>query len=106
MGLPAQGLNVNAQEFLEKRKVLANDVVDARTTRIDADAAWEMLNSAKTITVAKGKKVQRFDRIPGEKETILQQVIGPSGNLRAPTYRVGDNFIIGFNQDLYADWVK
>ena len=31
--------------------------------------------------------------------------MGPSGNLRAPTYRVGDRFIVGFNLDLYTDWV-
>jgi hypothetical protein len=32
--------------------------------------------------------------------------MGPSGNLRAPTYRAGDRFVIGFNAELYEDWVK
>ena len=65
-----------------------------------------MLQSARSVTAAKGKRVQRFEQVSGGKEEILKQVMGPSGNLRAPTYRVGDDFIVGFNPDLYADWVK
>ena len=81
-------------------------VVDARTIRIDADEAWLLLQQAKSVTVAKGKKVQRFESVAAEKDAILQQVMGPSGNLRAPTYRVKDDFVVGFNADLYAAWVK
>ena len=65
-----------------------------------------MLKSAKAISVAKGKKFQRFEQIDAEKEAIMKQVMGPSGNLRAPTYRVGEEYVIGFNADLYDDWVK
>ena len=96
----------NAQEFLEMKQVTATEVVDARKTRIDADQAWSMLKTAGSVTTAKGKKILRFEQIAQEKEAILQQVMGPSGNLRAPTYRVGDDYIIGFNPELYADWVK
>ena len=57
------------------------------------------------MAVAKGKKVERFTQVAGEKSAILKSVMGPSGNLRAPTYRVKDQFIVGFNTDLYEDWV-
>lgn len=87
-------------------QVEASEVVDARKTRFDEDAAWELLKSAKSLTVAKGKKVQVFEAVADEKETVLKNVMGPSGNLRAPTYRVGDQFVVGFNADLYEDWVK
>ncbi len=81
-------------------------MVDARKEKIDADQAWAMLKSAKAISVAKGKKFQRFEQVAAEKEAIMKQVMGPSGNLRAPTYRVGQEYVVGFNADLYADWVK
>ena len=84
----------------------AKDVVDARKTRIDEDCAWELIKSASSVTVAKGKKVLHFDRVADEKETVLQHVMGPSGNLRAPTYQVKDAFVVGFNQELYEDWLK
>jgi len=32
--------------------------------------------------------------------------MGPSGNLRAPTFKNGDDFVIGFNEELYNEWVK
>ena len=82
------------------------EVVDARKMRIDAEQAWALLKSASSITAAKGKKVVRFEAVAENKEAILQQVMGPSGNLRAPTYRVQDEFVVGFNADLYADWLK
>lgn len=64
-----------------------------------------MLKNATSITAAKGKKVQRFENIAAEKAEILKQLIGPSGNLRAPTYRVGNAFFVGFNRELYASWL-
>ena len=81
------------------------DTVDARKVKIDEKQAWELVKGAESITVAKGKKVVRFDRIAEQQETVLKQIMGPSGNLRAPTYRVGLDFIVGFNPDLYQEWV-
>lgn len=83
-----------------------NEVVDARKTRIDEQAAWELLKTAGSVAVAKGKKVQNFTTGSEEKEALLQQAMGPSGNLRAPTYRIKDQFVIGFNADLYEDTFK
>ena len=80
-------------------------VVDARKIKIDAIQAWALLQDAGSIAVAKGKKIHRFKAVAAEKDAVLKQVMGPSGNLRAPTYRVKDEFVVGFNPDLYADWV-
>ena len=83
-----------------------SEVVDARKTRIDEETAWTLLKTAKSVTVAKGKKVQTFTTGSEEREALLQQAMGPSGNLRAPTYRIKDQFVIGFNADLYEDTFK
>ncbi|MDX2494900.1 MAG: ArsC family (seleno)protein [Desulfuromusa sp.] len=95
-----------AQEFLEKAQVTVKEIVDARKIRINADEAWALLKTAKSVSVAKGKKIVRFEPIVDEKEAILKQVMGPSGNLRAPTYRIDDEFVVGFNADLYTDWLE
>ncbi len=58
------------------------------------------------MTVAKGKKYQTFMPDSDDKEAILKQAMGPSGNLRAPTYRADDQIVIGFNPDLYEEWIK
>jgi hypothetical protein len=38
-------------------------------------------------------------------ETIMGLLLGPFGNLRAPTIRVGKTLIVGFTPDLYAKWL-
>ena len=78
---------------------------DARKERIDADAAWKLMKSAKTITTAKGKKVQIFNPESDDRADILKQAMGPSDNLRAPALRVKDSFVIGFNKNLYEVWL-
>ena len=81
------------------------EVVDARKMKIPVDKAWDQLKNASMISVAKGKKILKFDVATDDKDEILKRVMGPSGNLRAPTYRVGDTFVVGFNLDLYIEWV-
>lgn len=83
-----------------------NIVVDARKDKYDADTAWDLLKDAKTIITAKGKKVQTWNPVTDDKATILRHVMASSGNLRAPAFRYQDTFIVGFNPELYADWVQ
>jgi len=80
--------------------------IDARKEKIDEQAAWALLKDAERITVARGKKVQSFDNVSAQKDDVLKNVMGPSGNLRAPTYRTGKKLVIGYNPDLYAEWIK
>jgi len=91
----------NAQEFLDVRQIKINHIVEARKEKFNRDAAWELIHTAKTITTAKGKKINQWNTQKNDKETILKHVMGPSGNLRAPTLKLNDRFIIGFNAELY-----
>jgi len=38
-------------------------------------------------------------------EEILKLVLGPTGNLRAPTLLVGKTMVVGFNEEMYSDVV-
>ena len=62
-----------------------------------------MLRSASLIRTGKGKKRQVWNPTSDVKADILKDVIGPSGNLRAPTWRIGNEFIVGFNPELYEE---
>jgi hypothetical protein len=64
-----------------------------------------LIHKAKSITTAKGKKVRKWDPAVDDKNEILKHVMGPSGNLRAPTYRIGNDFVVGFNSELYNKWL-
>ncbi len=77
--------------------------MSANKVRYNADAAWELLKDARTIHTAKGKKTHHWNPATDDRDAILADVIGPSGNLRAPTWRVGPDFLVGFNEDLYQE---
>ena len=62
-----------------------------------------MLKSASLIRTGKGKKPNVWNPSTDEKEEILKDVIGPSGNLRAPAWKIGTEFIVGFNPELYEE---
>jgi hypothetical protein len=55
------------------------------------------------LVAAKGKKVEVFDLVTDrpDDEALLARLIGPTGNLRAPTARIGTTLVVGFNADAY-----
>ncbi len=61
------------------------------------------MESASLILTGKGKKRQEWNPASDDKANILKDVIGPSGNLRAPTWRIGNEFLVGFNPELYEE---
>ena len=62
-----------------------------------------MAKQASLVVVAKGKKVSEFK--PGGKagKDVVDAMLGPTGNLRAPTIRSGKTLLVGFNEDVFAE---
>jgi arsenate reductase-like glutaredoxin family protein len=62
-----------------------------------------MAREAKRVIVAKGKKVSEF--APGGKASaeVVEAMLGPTGNLRAPTIRKGKTVVVGFNEEVFED---
>ena len=61
-----------------------------------------LIKGANKVIVAKGRKVQSFPGGKASKE-IVDALLGPTGNLRAPTMRVGKTLLVGFDESSYAD---
>ena len=53
--------------------------------------------------MAKGKKVTEFK--PGGKApaNLVDAMLGPTGNLRAPTIRAGKTVLVGYNEEVFAE---
>ena len=90
--------------MLEQHQILVEHTVDARKEALAGEAAWQLLSQAKEIHVAKGKKVQTFNPRVDSKEAILAVALGRTGNLRAPSLRIGDRLLIGFGEGLYQQF--
>ena len=54
---------------------------------------------------ARGKKVVEVDlkKTQLSQDEILKLVLGPTGNLRAPTLLIGKQMVVGFNEEMYAE---
>jgi arsenate reductase-like glutaredoxin family protein len=94
-----------AQGYLEKNAVTVNDWTDASKERTGRAEALKLAKTADKIVVAKGKKIVMFDmrKAPPDDDTLVASLLGPSGNLRAPTVRKGKTLLIGFNEEAYQD---
>jgi len=87
---------------LHKNAMTPVRIDDARKTPLTGEAAWQVLADAREIVVAKGTQEQIFDPRTDDKAAILAATLGRTGNLRAPTLRIGDRLLVGFNERLYA----
>ena len=67
-----------------------------------ADAA-DLAGAAKKLIVAKGKKVTEFTVGKTASDDAITAMLGPTGNLRAPTLRVGSTLLVGFNDERYSE---
>lgn len=64
------------------------------------DAA-ALATKASKLIVAKGKKVTTFATKGGPSDEAIDAMLGPTGNLRAPTLISGKTVLVGFNDDEY-----
>jgi arsenate reductase-like glutaredoxin family protein len=93
-----------AQGFLETNEIAAAaQVIDARKVRYGRAEALKLAKSAHKVVASKGKKVVIFDMqndLPDD-ATLIAHLLGPSGNLKAPTLRIGDTLLVGYGEEAY-----
>ena len=95
------------QEFLVKNKVSTKTTLDARKNKMGQKEALELLSKIDEVYAAKGKKVVHFNlkKDKPSQEQLLAVILGPTGNLRAPSAIVGKKLIVGFDPDTYSELV-
>jgi hypothetical protein len=79
------------------------ETVDARKNSRGRAEALALARSAKHVITGRGKNVVTFDMKtdPPDDDTLAAAILGPTGNLKAPTIRVGDTLLVGFNEEAY-----
>lgn len=90
--------------MLEEAAVPIATIVDARKHTMRAEEAWQLVQDAGEIIVGKGKKVLRFQPRQAGKEAVLAEVLGRSGTLRAPALQLGERFLVGWSEPMYAEF--
>ena len=87
---------------MEDSAIKPTETVSASKKLQKKDAA-ALVREAQTLIVAKGKSVKRFS--PGGKAAAdaVGAMLGPTGNLRAPTLKAGKTLLVGFNEEVYQE---
>lgn len=85
---------------MDAKKVEIKEEVPASRKLSEADARAIAKESSKVL-VAKGKKLESFDMKSATLKEVVEKMLGPTGNLRAPTMRVGKTTVVGFNEEMF-----
>lgn len=84
-------------KFLDTHGLEPSEVVSASRKLSRTDAA-RLAKDASRIIVAKGKRVDVFDGGKADKD-VVDAMLGPTGNLRAPILRAGKTLLVGFDEE-------
>jgi len=78
--------------------------VDAKKTTLKEKEALALVREVDEIYACKGKQVVHLDlkQDKPDKAALLALLLGPTGNLRAPTLRKGRTLLVGFDEAAYA----
>jgi arsenate reductase-like glutaredoxin family protein len=78
--------------------------VDARKSTLKEKEALALAGEVDEIFASKGKQVVHLDlkQEKPDRATLLGLLLGPTGNLRAPTLRKGRTLVVGFDEATYG----
>ncbi len=71
--------------------------------RLSAEDARALAAAATTVIVAKGKQLETYKPAGKPTAELIAAMLGPTGNLRAPTLVSGKTVLVGFNEASYAE---
>ena len=82
--------------------------VDARKTTLKEKEALALAQEVDEIFASKGKRVVHLDlrKEKPDRAALLSLLLGPTGNLRAPTLRKGRTLLVGFDEATYSKILK
>ncbi|MBL8176782.1 MAG: hypothetical protein JNK48_19045 [Bryobacterales bacterium] len=77
--------------------------MDARKNTLGLTDALSLVKEVNDIYAMKGKRVVHYNlkkETPSEAD-LKAILLGPTGNLRAPTLRKGKTLLVGFDEETY-----
>lgn len=85
---------------LKDKELAIEKEVNASNDTISGDEIWDLVKQSESIVVASGKKILEYSP-SDDRDEILAKISGRTGNLRAPSLKIGSSIYIGFNEEMY-----
>ena len=88
---------------MEAHEIGVRETVSAGK-KLQRDDALAMARKARRLIAAKGKQVTRVEITKDQPsdDDLATLLLGPTGNMRAPTIRVGRTLLVGYNDDVFT----
>jgi len=77
--------------------------MQSASAKLGRSEAVKLVRGASRVVVSKGKKRSEFEPAGKASKDVVDALLGPTGNLRAPTLRRGKLLLVGFNEEAYSD---
>lgn len=97
-----------AQGFLEQHPTEIKETVNVTKVRFGAKEAVALArNKASKVVFGRGASLTTLDLRKDvlDDATLASHLLGPTGNLKAPTILVGKTLIVGFNEAAYKQYL-
>lgn len=93
-----------ADAFLAKRGATAREQVDARKVKVGKPQIAQILRGTHLVLAVKGSALVEFNlrQDPPVEKLLYENLIGPTGSLRAPAIRVGKTLVVGFSDESWT----
>ncbi len=88
---------------MEAHEIGVRETVSAGK-KLQRDDALAMARKARRLIAAKGKQVTSVEITKDQPsdDDLATLLLGPTGNMRAPTMRVGRTLLVGYNDDVFT----
>jgi len=92
------------QAFLAQHNINVEEKESA-SRKLQATDAKKLLHGVELVWICKGKKVESYSLQSNSisSNDIVALILGPTGNLRAPTIITGKKLLVGFNEDTFSE---
>lgn len=99
-----------SQEFLDDLAEI-QQTIDAKKVRFDAQSVPDLLKKVDYVISIRNKKINEFDlkaikQKKMKEEEVVKELLGPSGNLRAPALILNKTLIVGFEPEKYKSLLE
>lgn len=80
--------------------------MNAKQARYGIESLRALFAGARRVVVAKGKQAETVLLAGADWDELGPKLLGRSGNLRAPTARIGDTFVVGWSEAAWDEALR
>mgnify|MGYP001217890487 CR=1 FL=1 len=94
-----------AQDLIQSMKVNLPEMIIANKVKFYREDALKLIRECDVAMITRGRKRIDVSINTMSDEEIASLALGRSGTLRAPAFRIGKRFVIGFHAEAYQEFL-